>query len=109
MREWLALAAAAPLLIAPAANGQIRGLRPADIADIARSRALDFRLSQMDGEDRPAPFISTQILRRGLGSGAFVGLGLGNSYGKTRAGSNLRPGEQPRHSRKPSVTFVVKF
>jgi len=43
-----------------------------------------------------------------LGPNAVVGIGLANIYGRKK-GSNWRMGDPPQHSRKPAVTFIMKF
>jgi len=44
MGKWLAFAAVLPVMTATAAQAQMKGLAPADVASVARSRSLDFSL-----------------------------------------------------------------
>jgi hypothetical protein len=107
MREWLAVAAALPLFAATAAHAQMKGLMPAEVAGVARDRALDLRLSQQHGYDRPLPLVRGIIAQQDVADNAFVGVGLANMYGRKKGG--LRLDDPPVLSRKPAVTFVVKF
>jgi|SRR5690348_9953019 hypothetical protein len=106
MAKWLAIAVL-PLLTATAAHAEFKGLAPADIAEIARSRTLDFRLNQQAGVDQPPLLIDGMIARRGLAPNAFVGIGLARMYGRKKRG-DVRVTDQPS-ARKPAVTFVLKF
>jgi hypothetical protein len=54
------------------------------------------------------PLMRSMIAQQGVGPNAFVGIGLANIYSRKK-GSNLRIGDPPQHSRKPAVTFVMKF
>jgi len=106
MAKWLAIVAL-PLVTATAAHAEFKGLAPADIAELAQTRTLDFRLMQQRGADRPALLIDGMIARRGLAPNAFVGIGLAHIYGRKKRG-DTRISDQPS-ARKPAVTFVVKF
>ena len=106
MTKWLAIALL-PLVTATAAHAEFKGLAPADIAAVARTRTLDFRLMQQHGADRPPLLIDGMIARRGLAPNAFVGIGLAHMYGRRKRG-DIRISSQPS-ARKPAVTFVLKF
>lgn len=105
----MAAAAALPLLTATAAQAQMKGLTAGVIADVARTRELDLRLSRQLGNDRPVPLMRGMIVHRDVAPNAVIGLGLANVYSKRRGGSDLRIGERPSRSRKPAITFVLKF
>ena len=107
MWKWLAVAAV-PLISATAADAQMKGLAPADVASVARTHELDLRVSQQKGYDRPLPLIQGMIVRQNVAPNAHVGLGLANMYGRKK-GTNPRPGDPPQRSRKPAVTFIFKF
>jgi hypothetical protein len=109
MRVWLALPALLPLLVAGAAHAQLKGLSTAEVSNAARNRELDLRLLQQHGYDRPAPLVQGMIVRRDMAPNSFIGVGLANMYGRSKSGSNARPGDPPTRSRKPAVTFVMKF
>ena len=108
MSKWLAIAAVSPLIVATAANAQMKGLAPADVASVARSHTLDLRISQQRGFDRPLPLVEGMIAHQDVAPNAMVGLGLANMYTRKK-GQNLRTGDQPARSKKPAVTFVLKF
>ena len=106
MAKWLAIAVL-PLVTATAAHAEFKGLAPADIAQIAQTHAVDFRLNQQRGVERAALLVDGMIARRGLAPNAFVGIGLAHMYGRKK-GSGARVSDQPS-ARKPAVTFVLKF
>ena len=108
MREWLAILAIAPLIAAAPVHAQMKGLSPGDIASVARTRTIDLRLSQEIGPQRPLPLMRGMIIRHDFAPNATVGIGLANIYSK-RSGSDLRLGERPSRSKKPALTFVLKF
>jgi hypothetical protein len=108
MGKWLAVAVVMPLTAATAANAQMKGLAPADVASVARSHSLDLRISQQQGVDRPMSLVRGMIVQRDVAPNTVIGLGLANMYGRKK-GSNLRIGDAPARSRKPAVTFQMKF
>jgi hypothetical protein len=109
MREWLAVAAVLPFFAATGAQAQMKGLTSGVIAEVARTRALDLRLSQEIGAQRPLPMVRGMIIGHDLAPNAMVGLGLANMYSRKKLGSNARGEDRPSRSRKPAVTFVFKF
>jgi hypothetical protein len=108
MRTWLAVAAAVPLLWATAATAQMKGLLAQDVASVAKTRALDLRLSEEVGVPRPVPLMRGLIVSHEVAPNAAMGVGLANIY-ERKHGSEFRAGDQPRRSTKPAVTFVLKF
>jgi hypothetical protein len=108
MGKWLVVAAVLPFVAATAAHAQMKGLAPLDVANVARNRTLDLRISQQQGMDRPAPLVNGMLVRQDFAPNATIGLGLANMYGRKK-GSNLRIGDPPERSRKPAVTFQVRF
>lgn len=106
MAKWLVIAVIA-LGTASAAHAQLKGLAPADIADVARTRNMDLRVMQERGVDRAPLLIDGMIARRGLAPNAFVGFGLARMYGRKKRG-DPRVSAEPT-TRKPAVTFVLKF
>lgn len=109
MTRWLGLLIVLPLVAATAARAQVKGIATADVASVARIHQIDLRLSQQQGYDRPLPLVQGMIVRRDLAPNAFMGLGLANMYGRKKSGANGRPGDPPARTRKPAVTFVMKF
>lgn len=109
MRDWLAVAAVLLLFAASGAQAQMQGLAPGGIAEVARTRTLDLRLSQEIGAERPVPLMRSIVVRHDVAPNAFVGMGLANIYSGRKAGSDLRLGERLNRSKKPAVTFVFKF
>ena len=98
MRKWLAVIGMVPFLTATAGHAQIMGLAPTDVASVARTHAIDLRLSQQQGYEGPIPFMRGMIAQQGVGPNAVVGIGLANIYGRKK-GSNWRMGDPPQHSR----------
>lgn len=108
MRYWLAVAVFLPVLASTATHAQMKGLIPADVAGVARGHALDLRLAQQQGFDRPMPLVRGMIAQQNFAPDAFVGIGLANLYGRKKRG-DARITDPPVRSRKPAVTFVLKF
>jgi hypothetical protein len=109
MQKWLGLLVLLPLAAASAGHAQDKGIATADVASVARSHQIDLRLSQQQGNERPLPLIRGLIVQRDVAPNAIVGLGLANMYGRRKSGASARPGDLPISSRKPAVTFVMKF
>jgi hypothetical protein len=108
MARWLAIFAMLPLFAAAGAHAQVRPLIPNEIVVVARSHALDWRLAQEQGIERPLPLMRGMLVQKTVAPNAFLGVGLANLYGRKKgADSNL--GDRPARSRKPAVTFVMKF
>lgn len=108
MGKWLAFAAALPLMSASAANAQMKGLGIADVASVARTRALDLRLAQERDFQHRAPPADGMIAQQSVAPNALVGLGLARIYSRKKRG-DARITDQPMISRKPAVTFMLKF
>lgn len=108
MGKWLAVAAVLPFTVATVAHAQMKGLATVDVANVARSHALDLRISQQQGVDRPQPLVQGMLVQREVTSSAVIGLGLANMYARKKS-SSLRIGDPPARSRKPAVSFTVKF
>jgi hypothetical protein len=108
MRKWLVFAAVLPLLTATAANAQMKGLGTADVARVARTRAVDLRLAQERAFDTRAVVVNGLIARQSFAPNALVGVGLARIYGRNKRG-NARITDEPAIGRKPAVTFVLKF
>jgi hypothetical protein len=109
MLTWLLIAAAAQAASAANAGIGMKGLAPVDVGPVAVARALDFRLSQEIRSSSPVPLIRGLIVSRGVAPNATVGLGLANLYERRKPGFDARDDGRPRRSRKPAVTFVLKF
>lgn len=108
MRTWASAAAVMPLLWAAAAQAQaMQGLLATDVAAVARQRLVDLRLYRRQGNDDPSSFIRGMLVQQDVSQNAFVGVGLAEMYGRKKRGA--RVGEAPVRSRKPAVSFVVKF
>jgi len=48
------------------------------------------------------------VVQQGVGANAFLGVGLANIYGRKK-GADGTAGDRPPRSRKPAVTFVMRF
>ena len=108
MGKWLAFAAALPLASASAADAQMKGLGIADIASIARTRALDLRLAQERDFQSETRLVDGMIARQSLTPNALLGVGMARIYGRKKRG-DARITDEPTIGRKPAVTFVLKF
>lgn len=108
MQSWLLLAA---LQAAPIASPgvDLRGLAPAEIGHLAKTRALDMHIQEGRPVGTPIPLIRGMIVRHQFGPNAAVGVGLANLYDRRKSGLNAGSGPEPKHSKKPAVTFVLKF
>lgn len=109
MREWLVLAAVLPLFAGTGAEAQMKGLTSGVVGEVATTRALDIRFSQETGSERPLPLIRQMIIGHDVAPNALVGLGLASMYARKKLGSEARGEDRPTRSRKPAVTFVLKF
>lgn len=106
MSKWLVIAVVSALTASSAASAQMSArLVPGQ----ATTRALDLRLSQELGIQRPAPLVRGMLVRHDVARNATVGLGLANIYAKRKGSAEWRIGEPTPHSRKPAVTFILKF
>jgi hypothetical protein len=108
MTKWLALMATLPLAAAVPAYAQMKDFSAADVASVARTRTIDLRLTENIGAQRPAPLMRGMLLHHDFAANATIGVGLANIYAR-KSGSDLRFGDRPSRSRKPAVTFVLKF
>lgn len=107
MQPWLLIAAAVQAA-SPNAGGDFSGLAPAEAGHLATAHVLDFRLSQESGDRRPAPLVG-MLVQHEIAPNAALGVGLANLYTRRKLGYDPRAEGRPRKSRKPAVTFVLKF
>lgn len=109
MTRWLAIAAVSPLFAAASiAHAQSTRLFPDEIVIVARTHALDLRLARERGIERPMPLMRGMLFQQDVGPNAFVGVGLANIYGRKKS-ADPSLGDRPARSRKPAVTFVMRF
>ena len=108
MSRWLAMVAFVPLVSAPGAHAQSKGTAFADVALVARNHAIDLRLADPQGAPRPLPLMRGMLVQQGVGANAFLGVGLAKIYGRKK-GADGTAGDRPPRSRKPAVTFVMRF
>ncbi|HEY7007020.1 MAG TPA: hypothetical protein VH392_11145 [Sphingomicrobium sp.] len=110
MRKWFVIGATAWLVWGSAAGAQqMKGLAPGQIASVARTRALDLRISEQAGVIRSHGLTSGMILSREVAPNALLGLGIPSIYGRKKGAADARIGGGPRYSRKPSLKFVMRF
>ena len=110
MIKWLAIAVVAALAASSGATAQTyNDLLPSEVARVATTRALDLRLTEELGVQRPAPLIAGMLFHQNVAPNAIVGVGLANVYGKRKGSSEWRAGQSSPRSRKPALTFVFKF
>jgi hypothetical protein len=105
----LMIAAGSSFAAAPAAPPNLHGLGPDAVTALARERVLDLRLTEELGNRPRLSFSPGMILRQSLTPNAAIGLGLASIYGKKKAASDSRSDNAPSRSRRPAVTFVLKF
>jgi hypothetical protein len=105
----LLMIAAGSSFASPPEELDLRGLAPNSIVTIARERVVDLRLSEELGSRSRLTFSPGMIVRRELAPNAAIGLGLASIYGKRKASSDPRIDSRPGRSRRPAVTFVLKF
>lgn len=104
--SWLLIGAMQAASVASTAG--MKGLAPVDIRHLATAQVLDFRLKQESPVPGPVPMVRGMIVQHELAPNAAVGLGLSNLYEKGKSGFDSA-GARPKRSRKPAVTFVMKF
>jgi hypothetical protein len=110
MTRWFVIGAAVSFAWGSAADAQqMQGLAAHDIAAVARTRALDLRISQQDPVAIPRPFAGGMLVSREVAPNAMLGLGLANLYGRKKSGSDVRITGGSGRSRKPAVKFVLRF
>lgn len=111
MTKWFVIGAAVVAMGCASAAGaqEFKGLAPNEVAAIARTRALDLRISPQAGLPRAHPLVGGMIVSRDVSPNATIGLGLANIYGRKKTGSDVRIAGGPRGSRKPAVKFVLRF
>ncbi len=107
MRKWLAVAAILPLAAATAGHAQMKGLALSDIPKVAHNHEIDLRIAQQHGREGPLPLMRGMMVQRDVSANSFVGIGLANIYARKKR--SLRVNDAPTRSRKPAVTFVMKF
>jgi hypothetical protein len=107
MRKWLVLAAALPLFTATAAGAQMKALSATEVASVSRAHTIDLRIANQQGYDRPMPLMRGMLAQEDVADNAFIGVGLANIYARKKR--SLRADDAPVLSRRPAVTFVLKF
>lgn len=109
MPPWLLVAAAAQAASATNVGIGMKGLMPFEVGPVATARAIDLRLSQQVQNASSLPFIGGMIVQHGIAPNVAVGLGLANLYERRKPGFDASNDGRPKRSRKPAVTFVLKF
>jgi hypothetical protein len=109
MQIWLLIAAALQAASAAHPGAEMHGLAPADIGRVATARAVDLRVTQQSGLTAPIPLLRGMIVQHGIAPNAVLGVGLANLYARRKLGYDPGNDGRPKRSRKPAVTFVLKF
>ena len=109
MVKWLAVGAVVSLGWASSAGAQLKGLSPAEIAGVARTRALDLRISPLAPVPHWHPLVDGMLVSQDVAPNAKLGIGFGSVYGRKKMGSDVRITGGPRHSHKPALKFVTRF
>ena len=105
MVSWLLIAGLQAASVANTAGMKVL----APIEHLATAHALDFRLKQESTMPGPVPLVRGLIVQQVLAPNAAVGLGLSNLYERRKSAFEGGAGVRPKRSRKPAVTFVLKF
>jgi hypothetical protein len=105
--NWLVVAAVVLMAGSTGAKAQMKSLSAIDVASVARTRTLDLRLGPQFGTETHVPLVASMLLRQDVTPNAAFGVGLANIYSKRRL--SQRPDDPPASSRKPAVTFLLKF
>jgi hypothetical protein len=108
MQRWFAIAAFVWLLAASGAHAQMARIGAVDVAEVAKNRSLDLRISEAPIIQRQQPLVPSMLIHQDVAPNAAVGIGLANIYAKRRGG-DFRVGQGSVRSRKPAVTFVFRF
>jgi hypothetical protein len=96
------------LFASSGAQAQMKGLAAPDVAQLAKNRTLDLRISTAPETPRSSPLVSGMLVHRDVGPNAAFGVGLADMYQRRRSG-DYRAGDPPVRSRKPAATFIMKF
>ena len=108
MTRWLTAAAAIWLLGSSGAFAQMKSLGTVEVVGHSKGRALDLRIRPDLGAGIDHYQSPSMLLSREVGENAAIGFGIAKVYGR-RATGDLRTGERTVRTRKPAVTFVLKF
>ena len=110
MVKWLVIGAAVALGWASVAAGAaMKGLTPAEVAGVAKVRAVDLRIAEETPVPHSSPFTGGMLVSHDLAPNATIGVGFPGIYGRRKNGKDVRINGGPRHSRNPAVTFALKF
>jgi hypothetical protein len=109
MQIWLLIAAALQVASAADPGAELQGLAPAEIGRVASARTVDMRVAQQSGLTTGLPLIRGMIVQHGIAPNAVLGVGLANLYARRKVGYDPGNDGRPKRSRKPAVTFVLKF
>ena len=109
MQPWLLIAAAAQAAFGLTNGAPVKGLAPTEIGHLATAHSLDLRVRQQDPASGPAPLMRGMLVHHDVAPNAAVGIGLSNLYDRRKSGFETSDGARPKRSRKPAVTFVLKF
>ena len=108
MQPWLLIAAAVQAASSHGA-ADFSGLAPVEIGHLATAHALDLRVVQTDGNARSSPLVRGMLFQHDVAPNAALGVGLANLYTRRKPGFDGRDNGLPKRSRKPAVTFLLKF
>lgn len=109
MQSWLLIAAAVQAASAANVGAGPKGMVPVEVSHVATARTIDLRLTQQYGPSTPSPFMRGMIVQHGIAPNAAVGLGLATMYSRRKTGFDPGNDGRPKRSRKPAVTFLLKF
>jgi hypothetical protein len=109
MQSWLLIAAAIQAASAANAGVQYKGMAPIEISHVATARTIDLRFAEQYGIQAATPFMRGMIVQREVAPNAAVGIGLATMYSRRKVGFDAGNDGRPKRSRKPAVTFLMKF
>ena len=108
MTRWLTAAAAIWLLGSSGAVAQVKSLGTIEVVGKSAGRTLDPRIRPDSGGGIHQYQSASMLLSREVGENAAIGFGIAKVYGRRPTG-DYRVGERTVRTRKPAVTFVLKF
>jgi hypothetical protein len=109
MHVWLLVAAAVQAASAASPRAGFNGMAPIEVIHVATARTMDLRLTQQYGPAAASPFMRGMIVQREVAPNAAVGIGLATMYSRRKAGFDPGSEGRTKRSRKPAVTFLLKF
>lgn len=110
MRQGLALAAVVPFVAAAAAHGEAKpGPFAGQLAQIATVRTIDLRIAEQQNQPQQGVFAGGMIVQHEVAPNALLGFGLAKLFTRRKGVAANGTAETVGRSRRPAVTFTLKF